>query len=213
MAEGYWQVSLEKHSVLFQHYSSLLFRARILIVGVILVVVGLLCGMGSAPGMANASIRADAEPILAYAASLVVALLYSMETAYIRRLAEVASSAREVEGLARAFPFFQNYQALWHWPLLALYCLAVTFFLAVFWLKGVQALALPWRYGGFLLVAIPPILLARTSYSHGRRLREMDRFRLAFPEAENSEGTRGERTPHNPSAAPDVNRASRVRRR
>jgi hypothetical protein len=213
MTENYWQVSLEKHSELFQHYSSLLFRARIFIVGIILVVVGLLCGMRSAPGVPNAAIRVDAEPILAYAASLVVALLYSMETAYIRRLAEVAASAREVEGLARAFPFFQNYSALSHWPLLALYCLAVIFFLAAFWFRGVQAVALPWRYAGLLLVIIPPILLAWTSYIHGKRLRGTDRSGPVPPEARNSEGTQGERTPHNPNAAPDANRASRGRRR
>src|ERR1700754_4773794 len=105
----------ERHHELFRHYSSLLFQARVLIITVILASVAYMFGVMRANDSTSVKFWGiNAEGFVWYMASVAIVLLFSMETAYIRRLAEVAVSVRHLEDFSQNGFFFSRYKPLKH---------------------------------------------------------------------------------------------------
>ena len=165
-----WQASYELHCEMFRHYSSMLFRARILIITVILLVFAFLFGFKNT-GLDSAKDLFGLEPagVVAYLSSIVITLLYSMETAYIRRLHVVAISARRSADGKFSFYFFKEYKQLRHWPLLALYFSAVVFLLLIFLDRVSRVDFLLWKYFSAALSILPLSLLIYTTWFHKKQ--------------------------------------------
>jgi hypothetical protein len=133
MATDFEKSAYETHHELFRHYSALLFQARVLIITVILASVAYMFGVMRSSDTSSVTFWGmNAEGVVWYMASIAIVLLFSMETAYIRRLAEVATSVRHLEPQPPNGFFFSKYKPLRHWPLITLYLLAMTALLAKF---------------------------------------------------------------------------------
>ena len=131
--EDFEKSAYERHHELFRHYSGLLFQARVFIITVILASVAYMFGvMRNADSTPVTFWGMNAEGVVWYMASVAIVLLFSMETAYIRRLAEVAASVRHLESISPNGFFFSRYKPLKHWPLVSLYLLAMAALLAKF---------------------------------------------------------------------------------
>lgn len=173
--DAIWQAHCEMHCDLFKHYSLMLFRARILIVSVILLVFAFLLGIKKIETVATKGLfNLEPAAVIAYVSAIVIALLYSMETAYIRRLAEVAASARHGNKSDLTFDFFDRYRPLWHWPLLALYFCAVLFLVSISWSHVSADTSGAWKVIALAVAALPLFLLAFTTKSHKAELERID---------------------------------------
>lgn len=154
------------HNELFRHYSSLLFKARLSIITAILLLFAFALGATDWAAATDPAIFGiTGRSLIAYLSSWVVVLLFSMETAYIRRLAQVANAASRIEGDQL---FFANYRPLWHWPLTALYALASVSF-AVLACYSSQFPDFPGREAIRLIMLTAPIGLGVFTYKSHRK--------------------------------------------
>src|ERR1700749_3364518 len=133
MTSDFEKSAYERHHELFRHYSALLFQARVLIITVILASVAYMFGVvRNTDALPVKFWGINAEGVVWYMASVAIVLLFSMETAYIRRLAEVAASVKHLEPEPPNGFFFSRYRPLRHWPLITLYLLAMAALLVKF---------------------------------------------------------------------------------
>jgi hypothetical protein len=120
------RIAYEAHFRLCEHYSSLIFRARISIMTLILIVVAFVFGimlqdsnaLGKLPGLPT-------RAILAYIGAILINLLYLMEIGYLKRFYQVVAGGRALEGRVGLQSYFTIYDRSESWPLHAAYGLAV----------------------------------------------------------------------------------------
>lgn len=112
------RISYESHFELARHYSSLMFQARIAITTVMVLFVGL--GFGFLPGGSSSTIefgRVPARGLVAYAAALLINLLYAMEVTYVVRFYRIVQSGCRIERQYDVSPYFARYERALSWPL------------------------------------------------------------------------------------------------
>lgn len=87
MDNEFHKQAYESHVKLFTHYSGLVFRARVAMITLILLVFGYLFGTVAGAGDTHRDLLGiGTKSAMAYLAALLLSLLFSMENAYLRRL-------------------------------------------------------------------------------------------------------------------------------
>ena len=115
-----------EHSFVFAtHYSTIIFRTRIgmltLSVLMISILLGLRFGTSAAPASTHTGLTFDVRAILAYVFSTMIVLFYTIEVGYYRRLCATILSACAVEKQYGSVPVFGSYNMTWHRPIYCLY--------------------------------------------------------------------------------------------
>ena len=120
------RTAYEAHYRLLEHYSSLIFRARVAILTVTMLVLAYVFGV-------SPSLSADADNvgvlntrgIIGYLAAVFIDLLYLMETSYLKRFYQVIASGRQYETDGDSCSYFSRYDKPESWPIHIAYLLAV----------------------------------------------------------------------------------------
>jgi hypothetical protein len=120
MADEISKYQVDNHAELFQHYSNLLFKARVLILTVIFIGIVYLT-YAKKIQIAGIDMDFNVESITCFLFANVISLLFSMETGYIRRLAEVADPFSKLSDCKNEFIFLKNYKPIFHKPFIFLH--------------------------------------------------------------------------------------------
>lgn len=127
------RIAYESHFELARHYSSLMFQARIAITTVMVLAVGL--GFGILPGGNSSAIefgRVPARGLIAYAAALLINLLYAMEVTYVVRFYRIVQSGGRIERHYNAPSYFAPFERALSWPLYFAYLGGILLLIALF---------------------------------------------------------------------------------
>jgi hypothetical protein len=127
------RIAYESHFELAQHYSSVMFQARIAITTVMVVAVAL--GFGFLPRGDSSSIEFAGVPargLVAYVAALLVNLLHAMEVTYVVRFYRIMQSGRRIEREYNAPVYFADYERADSWPLYFAYLGGILVLVALF---------------------------------------------------------------------------------
>ena len=130
----------EAHYELCKHYSDLIFKGRVSLITLTVIVVAFVFGIvpdRKQPLPAIAGL--DPRGLLAFVSSVVVCLLNLMEMGYIKRFYQVIASGRAIEQ-GRLPSYFDRFDRAESWPLhfaygLGIFVLAASF-VALNWLPG-----------------------------------------------------------------------------
>ena len=164
------KIAYESHFALANHYSSVMFQARIAITTVMVLAVAL--GFGYLPTGGSADIEFQQIPargLVAYVAAWLINLLHAMEVTYMVRFYRIIQSGRNLEVLYGAPAYFTAYVRADSWPLYRAYFVGILLlgglFIGAGWLPK-QALI---RSIALLVVGVLPAAAFGRSYAGLRR--------------------------------------------
>jgi len=156
MDREFARTAYDAHQSLLRHYSEQIFKTRISIITLIVIFCAYLLG-------ALPSQRQPLDPItsavLAYLATILIALLFSIEIAYYRRFTQVLKAGRIIESTQRIRLYFSLWDHAGHWRLYSLYLAGMAFFITATLVHFSQSVH--WnQYRALALATIIPIALS-----------------------------------------------------
>jgi hypothetical protein len=180
-------VALESHYLLCEHYSSLVFRARIANMTLIVVVGAFVIGLRDQSASGTLIDWELMRSSVALVGATVIALLHLMELGYARRFYQVMVAGRTLERQAGVSGYFNMYDRSESWPLNAIYGIVVA-------VLAVSPVAVLWHrmdVVGLLAVAglgaVPTALFGLAAFKTRHDFRES--FSGAWPLAESSDAS------------------------
>lgn len=127
------RTAYEAHFKLVQHYSSIVFQARVAITTMIVLAIGL--GLQLLPLGDSYQIEwlgVPARGLAVYAAALLVNLLHAMEVSYLKRFYQIVQGGRRIEREHGAESYFSAYDKPESWPLHLAYAVGVLVMVSIF---------------------------------------------------------------------------------
>lgn len=125
---AFMSLSYEVHSSLFQHYSSLIVKARISIMTLIILAFCYVLGVFHSDIDKQQIFGVmSTRSIISYLASFLIVCLFLMEIHYCRRLLQIISVSKAIERELKVEHYFINYDRATRWPLYILYGLSIFF--------------------------------------------------------------------------------------
>lgn len=132
----FYRAAYDAHHELFRHYSELIFKTRTSIVTLILLFAGYLLGVVP---LQSRPVDSSVSAFLAFLAAILVALLFSNEIAYYRRLTQVVKAGRIIERRHEAPLYFSGLDHMSHWRLYVIYASATALFIVIGLVKFYQS--------------------------------------------------------------------------
>ncbi|TVM02278.1 MAG: hypothetical protein CV087_09800 [Candidatus Brocadia sp. WS118] len=166
--EDLQKIAYEAHFNLLQHYSSLVFKARISIITVSLLIFAYIFGFGFLEKDASTSPKSEYFKIMvAYTASIFTIIFFRMETLYIKRIVQVILTARAIEKENQLSYFFSAWDSPHYRTVSLFYFAAILGFIGVFWVLLLQKTQLLWIVIlAIFISAIPFFLSYRVMRKH-----------------------------------------------